>query len=103
MSPMLLQASARYSSTKVWASRGGSPSVCCGTMCRYEHEDARAPEGVCVCSDLRLATMSLVLCVRVKNHRRSMAPGTLELFQSPPQEQICAMVCICAKEKVGYC
>lgn len=29
-----------------------------------------------------------------------MSPGSLEPFQSPPQEQICAMVCICATVKM---
>lgn len=29
-----------------------------------------------------------------------MSPGTLEPFQSPPQEQICVMVCICATAKM---
>lgn len=29
-----------------------------------------------------------------------MSAGTLEPFQSPPQEQICTMVCICATVKM---
>lgn len=102
MSPMPLQASARSSIGKVWASRGGEPKCVLWHHMQYEHEDAGAPKGVCV-QWLESCNCVSVLCVRVKNHRRSMAPGTLELFQSPPREQICAMVCICAKEKVGYC
>lgn len=74
MSPMLLQASARYSSTKVWASRGGSPSVCCGTMCRYEHEDARAPEGGCVCAVT--CVLQLCLCALCKGEESQEINGS---------------------------
>jgi hypothetical protein len=69
---MPLHASTRFSRVKVWASRGASPSVCCGTVCRYEHEDARAPEG-CVCA--MACILQMCLCALCKGEESQEING----------------------------